>query len=63
MQKKRRHFMANLAKASFLGVSLATLSGCFSEKRSHGFRQNSGKKKEVLYAKSKTWELYYKRAY
>lgn len=63
MQKKRRRFLGQLGKASFLGVSLGMLSGCFESKRAHGIRSSTNKRKEVLYAKSKRWELYYKRAY
>lgn len=63
MQKKRRKFLASLGKASFLGVSLGMLGGCFESKRAHGIRHNTDKRKEVLYTKTKRWELYYKRAY
>ncbi|WP_104722279.1 twin-arginine translocation signal domain-containing protein [Helicobacter mesocricetorum] len=60
MQKSRREFLKGAAKTSVAvaGVGVV-LAGCDKKIESKNIIRGKSKKEEILYQKSKQWDLYY----
>ncbi|MBX7491293.1 hypothetical protein [Helicobacter turcicus] len=60
MEKSRREFLKTTAKTSVAvaGVSVA-LAGCGKKGTSENLIRGKSPKTEILYQKTKQWELYY----
>lgn len=69
MKEDRRKFLKNAAIASVAGVGSAAILGTNSlasstkkDEFSDGVVVGKAHKKEILYSKTQTWDLYYKHA-
>ena len=60
MEKSRREFLKNATKTSIAvaGVSVA-LAGCSNKGSSENVVRGKSTKKEILYQKTKQWDMYY----
>ncbi|AWI35053.1 twin-arginine translocation signal domain-containing protein [Helicobacter apodemus] len=60
MQKSRREFLKNATKTSVAvaGVGVV-LAGCSKNTPNENVVQGKSPKEEILYQKSKQWDLYY----